>query len=110
MQNEYGEKSKEELEQLAYQVAVAGRVMAKRGPFMVLQDMSGQIQLYADKNVQKDIRNGQPVPWNTAELQKIYFKKVDIDKTVKKNAIQYELKKNIFHSKCNVELFCSCLS
>ena len=56
LQNEYGEKSKEELEQLAYQVAVAGRVMAKRGPFMVLQDMSGQIQLYADKNVQKDIK------------------------------------------------------
>lgn len=49
LQLELGDKDKEELEQLARQAKVAGRIMAKRGPFLVLQDMSGRIQLYVDK-------------------------------------------------------------
>ena len=49
-------KTKEELENLNMQVSVAGRIMARRGPFMVLQDGSGRIQAYADKTVQNDIR------------------------------------------------------
>ncbi|MFQ3288299.1 MAG: lysyl-tRNA synthetase class 2 [Alteromonadaceae bacterium] len=53
---EHGEKSKEELEELQVTYAIAGRVMAKRGPFLVVQDMSGRIQAYAEKTVQKDIR------------------------------------------------------
>jgi lysyl-tRNA synthetase class 2 len=44
-----GEKTKDELEALGQRAAVAGRIMARRGPFIVLQDMSGQIQLYVDK-------------------------------------------------------------
>lgn len=56
LQDKFGEHSKEELADLSKTVSVAGRVMAKRGPFMVLQDMTGQIQLYADKAVQKDIK------------------------------------------------------
>jgi len=50
LQNELGEKSKEELEKLDRKASVAGRIMAKRGPFFVLQDVSGRIQLYIDKN------------------------------------------------------------
>lgn len=42
----YGDKDKPELEQLAAQVSVAGRIMRMRGPFVVIQDGSGQIQLY----------------------------------------------------------------
>ena len=42
-------RSREELEQQDGQVAVAGRIMAKRGPFMVVQDMTGRIQFYVDK-------------------------------------------------------------
>ena len=57
LQAEYGEKSKEELESLGQRVKVAGRIMARRGPFLVLQDMSGRIQLYADKQVQADIKH-----------------------------------------------------
>ena len=53
---EHGEKSKEGLEELQVTYAIAGRVMAKRGPFLVVQDMSGRIQAYAEKTVQKDIR------------------------------------------------------
>lgn len=56
LQLAHGEKSKEALEEMDLQVAVAGRIMAKRGPFMVIQDMSGRIQLYADKNAQKTIK------------------------------------------------------
>ncbi|WOH37316.1 lysine--tRNA ligase [Thalassotalea fonticola] len=56
IQAEHGDKTKEELEELQVTYAVAGRVMAKRGPFLVLQDMSGRIQAYAEKAVQKDIK------------------------------------------------------
>lgn len=56
LQDQFGDHSKEELEHLAQVVSVAGRVMAKRGPFMVLQDMTGQIQLYADKEAQRTIK------------------------------------------------------
>ena len=30
--------------------------MAKRGPFVLLQDMTGRIQAYADKDVQKALK------------------------------------------------------
>ena len=42
-------KSKDELEVLNYQVSVAGRIVRKRGAFMVIQDSSGIIQLYVTK-------------------------------------------------------------
>ncbi|GAB2781075.1 lysine--tRNA ligase [Halomonas shantousis] len=47
--DELGDKDKAELEALDRQAAVAGRIMRKRGPFIVIQDVSGQIQLYVDK-------------------------------------------------------------
>jgi len=50
LQQAHGEKSKEELEAAAIRVSVAGRVMLNRGAFMVLQDMSGRIQLYVNKD------------------------------------------------------------
>ncbi|MDF1693350.1 MAG: lysine--tRNA ligase [Zhongshania sp.] len=49
LQDELGAKDKEELEALGRQASIAGRIMAKRGPFMVLQDMTGRIQVYVDK-------------------------------------------------------------
>ena len=46
----YGDKTKEELEELAVKVRVAGRIMTKRRngkiSFMHLQDKDGQIQIY----------------------------------------------------------------
>jgi len=56
LQVKFGEKSKEELEELDIVVAVAGRIMAKRGPFLVLQETSGRIQAYAAKNIQKELK------------------------------------------------------
>lgn len=56
LQQEFGEKSKEELEGLNHVVAIAGRIMAKRGPFLVIQETSGRIQAYAAKDVQKELK------------------------------------------------------
>lgn len=48
--DEYGEFSKEELDEKAIQTTIAGRVMTKRGKgkagFAHIQDLSGQIQIY----------------------------------------------------------------
>ncbi len=49
LQAELGEKDKETLADLNRQASIAGRIMAKRGPFLVIQDMSGRIQMYVGK-------------------------------------------------------------
>ncbi|GIU44421.1 lysine--tRNA ligase [Shewanella algidipiscicola] len=56
IQAEYGHYSKEELEGMNVQRSIAGRIMAKRGPFLVIQDVSGRIQAYAGKDVQKELK------------------------------------------------------
>ncbi|MDF2185061.1 lysine--tRNA ligase [Grimontia hollisae] len=56
LQAEFGDKSKEELEAQDHKVSIAGRIMAKRGPFLALQDVSGRIQAYASKDVQKELK------------------------------------------------------
>ena len=53
----YGDHSKESLEELGLEVAVAGRLMLDRKAFKVLQDMSGRIQIYASKEVQQETRH-----------------------------------------------------
>lgn len=51
---EYGEKSNEELEELQVRVSVAGRLMSRRimgkASFAHLQDMSGRIQLFVQRD------------------------------------------------------------
>jgi len=42
----HGDKDKETLAGEAIPACVAGRIIRKRGPFLVVQDVSGQIQLY----------------------------------------------------------------
>lgn len=49
LQTQYGDKTKEELAELNIEVSVAGRIMLNRGAFMVLQDMTGRIQLYVNR-------------------------------------------------------------
>ena len=56
IQTAHGEKDKETLLAETTMYSIAGRIMAKRGPFLVLQDMTGRIQTYANKDVQKDIK------------------------------------------------------
>ena len=56
LQEQFSAKTKEELAELNQIAAVAGRIMAKRGPFLVLQDMSGRIQSYIDrKSLDKEL-------------------------------------------------------
>ncbi len=47
--DQYGDKSKEELAEAEIKVSIAGRVMLNRGAFGVLQDMTGRIQFYVNK-------------------------------------------------------------
>ncbi|SEK76510.1 lysyl-tRNA synthetase, class 2 [Atopomonas hussainii] len=49
LQKQYVEHSKEALEGEQIKVKVAGRLMLNRGAFMVLQDVSGRIQLYVNR-------------------------------------------------------------
>jgi lysyl-tRNA synthetase, class II len=49
LQREYGESSKEELEQLNKEYAVAGRLIRNRGAFLLIQDGNDQIQLYVNR-------------------------------------------------------------
>lgn len=55
IKEKYGDKSHEELEEMAVAVSVAGRIMTKRRKgkvcFMHIQDRDGQIQLYIRKDV-----------------------------------------------------------
>jgi len=53
LQAQYGDKSKEELQELAIEVSVAGRIMLDRKMFKEIQDQSGRIQIWASKQVQK---------------------------------------------------------
>ncbi|WP_027858260.1 lysine--tRNA ligase [Marinobacterium jannaschii] len=53
LQEQYGDKSKEELAESGIKVSIAGRVMLNRGAFGVIQDMSGRIQFYVNKEARK---------------------------------------------------------
>ena len=49
LQQQYGECEKAELEEKGEVFSIAGRIMAMRGPFIVVQDVSGRVQAYVDK-------------------------------------------------------------
>ncbi|MEX2476609.1 lysine--tRNA ligase [Marinobacter sp.] len=57
LQARYGDKTKEELAEMGIQVAIAGRMMLDRKAFKVVQDMTGRMQIYASKDVQKDTKH-----------------------------------------------------
>ena len=51
-----GDKSLTDLEKLALKTTIAGRIVRMRGPFVVIKDASGQIQLYMNnKSFPKDL-------------------------------------------------------
>ncbi len=68
LQKAYENASKEELAEQSNVVSVAGRVMAKRGPFMVLQDDSGRIQLYGDKTAQQQMKEQGGGLWDIGDI------------------------------------------
>lgn len=58
MGEEFGEKTKEELDELGAEVILAGRIMTKRGKgkagFAHIQDLTGQIQIYVRQDAVGD--------------------------------------------------------
>jgi lysyl-tRNA synthetase class 2 len=70
---EYGEKSKEELEENPLRVKVAGRIMTRRimgkASFCHIQDMSGKIQLYVTRDaLPDDFYNEQFKKWDIGDI------------------------------------------
>lgn len=70
---EYGEKNKEELEELGVRVSVAGRMMLKRvmgkASFATVQDMSGRIQFYvARDDLPEGVYNEQFKKWDLGDI------------------------------------------
>jgi lysyl-tRNA synthetase class 2 len=49
LQTQYADLSKAQLAETPTTVSVAGRLMLNRGAFMVIQDMTGRIQVYVDR-------------------------------------------------------------
>lgn len=68
LQAELGAKEKADLEALDRKAAVAGRIMAKRGPFLVLQDVSDRIQLYVDKKALPEMLVAQIKSWDIGDI------------------------------------------
>ncbi|MBU2862905.1 lysine--tRNA ligase [Reinekea marina] len=54
LQAAYGELEKEEIESKELNIAIAGRVMRRGGPFVGIRDVTGSIQFYLGKPLQKE--------------------------------------------------------
>ncbi|MDH5444717.1 MAG: lysine--tRNA ligase [Gammaproteobacteria bacterium] len=70
---EYGEKSKEQLEEINIRVSVAGRMMLKRvmgkASFATVQDMSGKIQFYVVRDdLPEGVYNEQFKKWDMGDI------------------------------------------
>ena len=68
LQAELGEHDKPALEALNRNASVAGRIMAHRGPFIVLQDVSGRIQLYVDKKSLPEAVTAAIKSWDIGDI------------------------------------------
>jgi lysyl-tRNA synthetase class 2 len=68
LQQSLGDKDKAELETLNRQAKVAGRIMAMRGPFLVLQDMTGRIQAYVDKKQLPEALSVEIKTWDIGDI------------------------------------------
>jgi lysyl-tRNA synthetase class 2 len=70
---EYGEKSGEELESMGLRVKLAGRMMSRRvmgkASFAHLQDMSGRMQLFVQRDVlDEGVYNSQFKKWDIGDI------------------------------------------
>ena len=62
-----GDEDKATLESRAIPVSIAGRLMNRRGPFLVIQDGAGEIQFYLDKNADSALRE-RVEDWDIGDL------------------------------------------
>jgi len=68
LQEKYASQDKAALEALNEEAAVAGRIMRMRGPFIVLQDVSGTIQLYINRNDLSDEMLADIKGWDIGDI------------------------------------------
>ena len=73
LHTQYGEKTKEELEDLNIEVKIAGRMMTRRimgkAAFATLQDVSGKIQIYVSRDdLAEGVYNDQFKKWDLGDI------------------------------------------
>ncbi len=78
LNHEYGEKSKEELQQIKQTVSIAGRILRRGGPFLGVQDVTGSIQVYMGKALQKESQT-----WPLLDIGDIIYGKGSLQKSGK---------------------------
>jgi len=64
----YADKDKEALSELAMEACVAGRIIRMRGPFIVIQDMTGQIQLYLNIKEFPEDQRAEIKSWDLGDI------------------------------------------
>jgi lysyl-tRNA synthetase class 2 len=64
----YADKDKEALAELAMEACVAGRIIRMRGPFIVIQDMTGQIQLYLNIKEFPEDQRAEIKSWDLGDI------------------------------------------
>ena len=68
LQKKYAEATKEELAEAAIPVKVAGRIMLNRGSFMVIQDMTGRIQVYVNRKTLPEETLAEVKTWDLGDI------------------------------------------
>ena len=68
LQNDYGNEDKSAIGERNLKVCVAGRIMLNRGAFIVIQDMSGRIQLYVNRKVLDPNTLAQVKAWDLGDI------------------------------------------
>ncbi|MEL0614500.1 lysine--tRNA ligase [Marinomonas arenicola] len=68
LQAEFGEIEKPALEEKNHVVSIAGRIVRNRGAFMLLQDMSGQIQAYINRKVLSPELLAEQKTWDLGDI------------------------------------------
>ncbi|MDP5057584.1 MAG: OB-fold nucleic acid binding domain-containing protein, partial [Marinomonas hwangdonensis] len=68
LQAEFGELEKAELEEKDHKVSIAGRIIRNRGAFMLLQDMTGQIQAYVNRKALSPELLAEQKTWDLGDI------------------------------------------
>jgi len=68
LQASHGDKDKETLADAGIPATVAGRIIRLRGPFIVIQDVSGQIQLYLNIKEFPDDERSEIKSWDLGDI------------------------------------------
>jgi lysyl-tRNA synthetase class 2 len=68
LQSQYGEEAKEALEQADQHFAVVGRLIRNRGAFLLIQEESGQIQLYINRQALSEETLAQIKTWDLGDI------------------------------------------